>query len=113
MAWLHDHSQNVRDLKPCVYFGFAGIWPKNTVNAIFGIELGVESEHFSLLNRLTIFDLAEIEFDQGFLVIVPDVEEGASAAKVQGWHACSEKGYQIRDEDGDNMVIGTPPCHNL
>ena len=53
------------------------------MNAIFGTEPGIESELFSPLNGLTISDLAAVKFAQGFLVIIPNLEEGASTAEVQ------------------------------
>ena len=105
--WCHIANRwvNTNYIKAAHVFSYKH--GKDIMNAIFGKEPGVESELFSPLNGLIMSDLAEAKFDQGFLVVVPDLEEGASAAKIQDGHACSEKGYKIRVVNKEGKAMKT------
>jgi hypothetical protein len=66
------------------------------MDALFGREPGTESELFSPLNGLLMSVAAEAKFDNHSLVIVPNLEDTATAAQIHDWHESSERGYKIR-----------------
>ena len=95
-VWCHITSQWIHESSVKAAHIFSYKHGTDIMDAIFGRDPGTESELFSPLNGLTMWNVAEEKFDRGFLVIVPDLEVDATAAEIQKWHATEERGYKIR-----------------
>ncbi|MCJ1393769.1 hypothetical protein MMC18_006645 [Xylographa bjoerkii] len=95
-VWCHITGQwiNERNVNAAHIFSYKH--GTEIMDAIFGRDPGTESELFSPLNGLTMWDVAEEKFDRGLLVIVPNLEEDATTAEIQEWHVNEERGYKIR-----------------
>lgn len=78
------------------------------MDAIFGKN--ATPELFSPYNGILMSTLAELFFDKGYYVIVPQVSAAPSLPDIQDWHQVEPKNYQIRVLEPDtremNQLIG-------
>ncbi|KAB8272818.1 hypothetical protein BDV30DRAFT_239130 [Aspergillus minisclerotigenes] len=91
---------------------FAWMHGQDTMDAIFGKT--AEPELFSARNGLLITTVIEKYFDDGKLVIVPDLPERPQAAELLGWVKGETREYKIRIIDNtwnklDKRVIPSSP----
>lgn len=81
---------------------------QDTMDAIFGKN--ATPELFSPYNGILMSTLAELFFDKGYYVIVPQVSAAPSLQEIQDWHRVEPKNYQIRVLEPDtremNQLIG-------
>ena len=77
---------------------------EDMMDAIFG-RGSAEPELFSPLNGLILSTSAEQRYDKGLFVIVPELDEDATAHQVNEWHEMQAKPYKIRvvDHEAPNM----------
>lgn len=78
------------------------------MDAIFGNN--ATPELFSPYNGILMSTLAELFFDKGYYVIVPQASAAPSLQEIQDWHRVEPKNYQIRVLEPDtremNQLIG-------
>lgn len=94
--WCHVLNEWIRHEEVEAAHIFSYKHGQEIMDAIFGRDAESKAELFSPRNGLLMNHLAEAKFDQGALVIVPNLDDTATAPDIRAWHACNERGYKIR-----------------